>query len=420
MFTRSPMVKTTCLLGIGQILAWGSSYYLGAILADPASRDLDISVPFFFAAFSLALVIAAIVGPLVGNLIDRGHGRRILMGSNCCFAVALVLLGESSGAGTLLIAWALMGIAMGAGLYDAAFSTLIHIHGSGARKAIIGVTLIAGFASTIGWPLSTWLTTDFGWREACFVWAGLQLCVGVPLNIGMPARESEGPTAATERVHELKSTVSKPGQSSKTPTALFLSASTWIAFVFAVTWFVSTAMAAHLPRLLMIDGFGAGTAVAIAALIGPAQVAARLLEFVYARYVGPLTSARMAMLGHPAGVLILTLGGIAAAPVFAILHGLGNGILTVAKGTLPLALFGARGYGRRQGWLMMPATLAQAAAPLVFGLIIERFGLYALWFSAALELLAFLVLLLVKNRRNAQCMARVCHHEEIVNSCIHE
>lgn len=398
-FARSPMFATACMLGVGQVLAWGSSYYLGAILADPLSRDLGVSIPSFFGAFSLSLVIAASVGPTVGKLIDREGGRRVLVGSNLLFAAALTLLGLSHGPGALLIAWALMGIAMGAGLYDAAFSTLIHAYGPGAHRPIIGVTLIAGFASTVGWPLSTWLTTEFGWREACFAWAALQLVVGVPLNTRMPARGRGWITSASRPVDEGSPDAFAPKQPRRTSAARLLPTTTWVAFAFAVIWFVSTAMAAHLPRLLMIGGLGATAAVAIAALIGPAQVAARLLEFSYARQVGPLTSARIAMLGHPAGVLTLALGGLAAAPLFVILHGLGNGILTVAKGTLPLALFGPNGYGRRQGWLMMPATLAQATAPLAFGLIIKRFGFTALWFSAALELLAFAALLMIRNTR---------------------
>lgn len=384
------------------MLAWGSSYYLGAILADPMSGDLGISVSFFFASFSLSLVIAAIVGPLVGRLIDRGHGRQILIGSNFIFAIALWLLGSANGPGSLVVAWTLMGIAMGAGLYDAVFSTLIHIHGSAAHRAIIGITLIAGFASTVGWPISTWLVAEFSWRGACFAWASLHLLIGAPLNMCIPSRRSDSIKYVDQPKYENKPDIISTGQSNKTPARRWLLTSTGVAFAFAVIWFVGTAMAAHLPRLLVIGGFGAGTAVAIAALVGPAQVVARLLEFSYARKVGPLTSARVAMLGHPAGVLVLALGGLAVAPLFAILHGLGNGILTVAKGTLPLALFGPNGFGKRQGWLMMPATLAQAAAPLAFGLIIEGYGFQALWLSAALQLLGFVVLLLIHNKKESE------------------
>jgi hypothetical protein len=171
-----------------------------------------------------------------------------------------------------------------------------------------------------------------------------------------------------------------------------------LAFVFAATWFVSTAMATHLPALLQAAGASLAAAVAAGALVGPAQVGGRLLEFGVLRRVHPLLSARLAALGHPAGVLALLLAGPAAAPLFALLHGAGNGILTIAKGTLPLALFGPQGYGARQGWLVMPARVLQALAPFLYGLAIGAWGAGALWLSAALSLAAFGALLLLRSR----------------------
>ena len=166
-----------------------------------------------------------------------------------------------------------------------------------------------------------------------------------------------------------------------------------LAFVFAATWFVSTAMAAHLPQLLQAGGATLTTAVAVGALIGPAQVGGRLLEFGVLRRVHPLLSARLAALMHPVGAVALTLAGAPAAVLFAVLHGAGNGILTIAKGTLPLALFGPQAYGHRQGLLMVPARIAQALAPWLFGIFLERWGAGALWLSAGLGLLAFFALL---------------------------
>ena len=161
-----------------------------------------------------------------------------------------------------------------------------------------------------------------------------------------------------------------------------------LAFVFAATWFTSTAMAAHLPRLLQGFGIGVAGAVAIAALIGPAQVAARLLEFGLLRRVHPLLSARIAALTHPLGALGLLALGAPAGAAFGLLHGAGNGVLTIAKGTLPLALFGAQGYGHRQGLLMLPARIAQAFAPWLFGIALDRWQGQALWITTALGLLA--------------------------------
>ena len=170
-----------------------------------------------------------------------------------------------------------------------------------------------------------------------------------------------------------------------------------LAFVFAVTWFVSTAMAAHLPRLL--EGVGAAPAVAVVAgaLIGPAQVGARLLEFGFLRGFHPLISARLAALAHPLGAAALLLFSGSAAAAFTILHGAGNGMLTIAKGTLPLAIFGPAGYGFRQGILGAPSRLLQAAAPLLFGLVIDDYGsLVALSVSTSLSLAAFAALLILR------------------------
>jgi hypothetical protein len=162
-----------------------------------------------------------------------------------------------------------------------------------------------------------------------------------------------------------------------------------------VTWFVSTAMAAHLPRLLQAGGASLAAAVAIGALVGPAQVGGRLLEFGVLRHVHPLLSARLAALMHPVGAALLALFGAPLSALFAILHGAGNGILTIAKGTLPLVLFGPQGYGLRQGLLMVPARVAQASAPWLFGLLLDRYGASALWISTALGLAAFAALLLL-------------------------
>lgn len=157
-----------------------------------------------------------------------------------------------------------------------------------------------------------------------------------------------------------------------------------LSFVFAATWFISTAMAAHLPRLTQAAGATAATALLVGTLIGPTQVAARVLEFGWLRKVHSLLSARLASAMHPIGVAMLLLGGPALAPLFGILHGAGKGILTIAKGTLPLVLFGSSGYGARQGWPMVPARVAQALAPLLFGIALDRLQGGALWVTAGL------------------------------------
>jgi predicted MFS family arabinose efflux permease len=376
---------TVASLGAAQTLAWASTYYLPAILAAPMARDLGTTVPTVFAAFSVALIVSALIGPRSGAAIDRLGGRPVLMATSVVFALGLAILGRSQGLPGLFAAWIVIGIGMGSGLYDSAFASLVRLYGKDARTSITGITLIAGFASTAGWPLSTWLETQYGWRNACLTWAVLHVLVGLPLNallpMARPAQFAE-PAAA--------SAASTPATASKVPSRRSLLI---LSFVFAATWFISTAMAAHLPRLMQAAGATAATALLVGTLIGPAQVAARLLEFGWLRKVHPLLSARLASAMHPIGVAMLLLGGPALAPVFGILHGAGNGILTIAKGTLPLVLFGSTGYGARQGWLMIPARVAQALAPFLFGIGLDRLQGGALWVTAGIGLAALLALL---------------------------
>jgi predicted MFS family arabinose efflux permease len=381
-------------LGTTQTLAWASSYYLPAMLAAPMARDLGVGPPTIFAAFSFALLISALLGPYAGRAIDRWGGRPVLMATNLLFALGLVWLGQSHTLWSLFGAWAVLGVGMGSGLYEAAFASLVHMYGRDSRGAISGITLIAGFASTVGWPLSSFLELHFGWRGACLAWAGLHLVLGLPLNFLLASSASPasaGPPSSAGHPQDMDTT-----------TAGSLRASILLAVVFAVTWFISTAMAAHLPRLLMAAGATFSAAVAAGALVGPAQVGARLLEFGLLRRVHPLLSARLATLAHPLGAAALLAVGAPAASVFVILHGAGNGILTIAKGTLPLVLFGPQGYGARQGMLMVPARIAQALAPWLFGLSLDHWGVNALWVSAGLGLLASAALLMLRYRANPQ------------------
>ncbi len=374
-------------LGSTQTLAWASSYYLPAMLAAPMAKDLGIETPTVFAAFSFALLISAFLGPYAGRAIDRWGGRPVLMATNLVFAAGLMLLGTAHSMVGLLVAWAVLGIGMGSGLYEAAFAGLVRVYGRDARGAITGITLLAGFASTVGWPLSAFLEARYGWRGACFGWAALHVVLGLPLNwllpkaatVAAPPSESPEPAASV-------SNASSP-----------LKASILLSVVFAITWFISTAMAAHLPRLLMAGGATLAAAVAFGALVGPAQVGARILEFGLLRKVHPLLSARLATLMHPAGAALLAIAGAPVAAVFVIFHGAGNGILTIAKGTLPLVLFGLKGYGARQGVLMVPARIAQALAPWLFGVCLDRWGAGALWLSAALGLAAFGALMALRS-----------------------
>lgn len=368
-------------LGIAQTIGWASSYYIPAVLAAPMASSFGLSPVWVFGAFSMAMVVSATIGPWAGARIDRIGGRGVLMLSNLIFAAGLALLAAAPSPVVLFVGWAIIGLGMGMGLYEAAFASLAGIYGKEARGPITGITLIAGFASTVGWPLSGLMLASWGWREACLGWALIHLFLALPLNALLP-RGSQKIAAPMPDAAE-----------GPPPPRLGL----WLlAFVFAATWFNSTAMAAHLPALLQAAGASTAVAIAAGALIGPAQVAARILEFGLLRRFHPLASARLAASAHPLAAVCLVVFGGPAAYGFAILHGAGNGILTIAKGTLPLALFGAAGYGARLGWLNAPARLLQAAAPLIFGAALAAWGLQAIWLTAGVGVLATAALFLLR------------------------
>jgi len=367
-------------LGTTQTLAWASSYYLPAILADPIAHDLGISSNWFFAAFSASLVISGLLGPRVGRQIDRVGGRQVLAVSNVILAAGLALLGASTSMWMMCGAWLLLGVGMGLGLYDAAFGALGRIYGDNARKAITGITLIAGFASTVGWPLSTLGLETIGWRETCFAWAAAHVLIGLPLNmLLLPATVPERRTAGP---------VVKPHIPIDRTMVL-------LSFAFAAAWTVTSAMAAHLPRI--VETFGATPAQAVFAgmMIGPAQVAARVLEASTLSRFHPLFSTRLACITHPIGACVIGIFGGGAAAAFALLHGAGNGILTIARGTLPLAIFGPENYAYRLGLIGAPSRIAQALAPLGFGLLIEPMGRGVIVVSSLLSVSALIALTLL-------------------------
>lgn len=385
-----PLTRHVLLLGGGQTLGYASSYYLPALLAAPMAQDTGLPLAWAFAAFSLALIVSGVVGPAAGRAIDRYGGRRVLLLSNLLFASGLLAMAGAQGPVSLLAAWGVLGLAMGAGLYESAFAALVGLHGHGARGGITGITLLGGFASTVGWPLSAWMEVHWGWRGACLGWAALHLLVGLPLHALLPrqspARPHPGnaPTRFDSASVRTLPTLPAPARAKRTTLILSL--------VFAVAWFGSTALATHLPQLLQEAGLALPHAVAVASLVGPAQVAGRLLDFGLLRRLHPLLAARLAAAAHPVGAVLLLLLGAPAALAFTLLHGAGNGVLTIAKGTLPLLYFGTQGYGERQGVLMVPARIAQALAPVVFGALMQRVGVAALLLTALLGALAWLAL----------------------------
>jgi len=384
--TERNRLAVILVLGTTQTLAWASSFYLPAILGDRIAEDLEMSSTWFFAVFSAALVVSALVGPRVGRTVDTVGGREVLAVSNVVLAAGLAILAFAHSQLMLWSAWMVLGLGMGIGLYDTAFAALGRIYGSEARSAITGITLLAGFASTVGWPLTAWGASELGWRETCLAWAATHIVVGLPLNLLLP--KSTRVATADEAV--------TPHISLDRPMIV-------LGLAFAASWAVVTAMAVHLPRLLEAAGASTVQAVAAGALIGPSQVGARVLEASFMKRFHSMVSARLSVALHPIGAAVLALFGAAAASApFTVLHGSGSGILTIARGTVPLAIFGVENYGYRLGLLGVPTRVATAAAPLLFGLLIDKYGAGALVFSSALSIAAFAGLCSLRIERRSQ------------------
>ncbi len=322
------MTRVVLALGAARTLAWASTYYLLAVLAAPIARDLGLARWEVFSVCSGALLLTAVLGPPVGRAIDARGGRPVLLASVFVLAGGLALLAMAQGFWTLCLAWAVLGLGMTMGLYDAAFAALAWLYEGNARGPITGITLIAGFASTLGWPLSAVMLAEWGWRGACWGWAATLRGVALPLVLSLP--RAGPPPCKGEPAHP-----APPGRARR--------AAVLLAFAFGVTGFVSTALSQHLPAILVAAGAAPAAAIAAAALMGPAQVGARVLEFGLLRRVHPMPAARGAQLAHPLGAVALVMLGAPAAAVFAVLHGAGNGLLTIARGTLPLAVFGPAG-----------------------------------------------------------------------------
>lgn len=345
--------RITLALGTVEVISWGVSFYLPAVITNPAAASLHASKIAIVGGFSWALLAAGLIAPHVGRRIDRVGGRQIVAASALVIATGLVLIAAAPDLILWYVGWTVLGAGMSAGLYDAAFATIGRLLGTDSAPAITGVTLIAGFASTIFWPLGVALLPVLGWRGLLLFYAGLQLAVNLPLVLWFVPAAGALPAAADPEPAELEAAPAAPAERTKALACL----STF----FTVRWLITSAIAVFVLPLLGGIGFTRGQAVFVAALFGPSQVAGRLLDYVLSARIGLLTRARIAAALMPAGILVLALHGPAVA--FAICYGLSNGVLTINRGTLPMAIFGPEGYATLLGWLAMPVLLAQAAAP---------------------------------------------------------
>ena len=352
------------VLGVTQILSWGTIFYTPVLIVPLIAAQRGWSISFAMGGFSVGLLVAGLVAPFVGRSIDRFGGHVVMTIGSLIGALGLFLIVHAGQPIAYYGVWMLLGVAMAANLYDAAFATLGRIFGFAARRPITALTLVGGFASTVSWPVSHFLIERAGWTGAYLVYAALLACVSAPLHaFALPRTRfeadarSQGDGAAAVKVLPPRGL----------PFILVASA-------FATYAFVPSGLSAHLLAIFGRSGIDPGTVVWIGALFGPAQVGARLIEFAFGRDVHPLWVVRFALSSLLCGFVMLALLGISpgTAAAFALMFGGANGLVTITRGAVPLALFGAFGYGRLMGRLAAPFLLMQSAAPLVLAFVVER------------------------------------------------
>lgn len=382
-----PRWQVISALGIFEILAWGSSVYLPAVLALPISKETEWPLPWVVGGVSVGLLVSAASSPRVGATIAARGGRSVLATGAVLLASGLAILGLSPNLPIFLAGWVVIGFGMGMSLYDPAFATLVRLYRSEARSAITTLTLWGGFASTVCWPLSAVMVEHLGWRGACLAYAGLHLCVTLPLALVFLPR-TEVAAAGTARNE-------KPRPPSAAERRAFLLLTGLLALCSTIFGLVSV----HLLTLLQARGETLAAAVAFGAMVGPSQVGARILEMAGRARHHPLWTLRAAVVLTAIGVcsLAFDLLPIAAAMVF---YGAGNGILSIARGTVPLALFGSETYAAVMGRLARPAQVAQALAPTFGAAILSGAGAHATLIAlSALSLGALGVVSLLRQPR---------------------
>jgi MFS family permease len=353
-------------LGITQILAWGSSYYLPAVLANPIAKDTGWPLAWVIAGLSLGLLIAGLISPLVGRRIHDLGGRPVLIASALLLAAGLTLLAVAPNLPVFIAGWAVMGLGMGAGLYDAAFSTLGRIYGLAARQHITTLTLFGGLASTACWPLSAFFVSELGWRGTCSAYAAIQILVALPVYL-IALKGPVPPLPAEPKAS--KSVLSAPAGTAR-HRALFV----LVAVAIMISSMLSTVISVYLLTLLQSRGLILATAVALGALVGPSQVGARFIEMLVSRYHHPIWTKIASVSLVAIGLLLLWID-IPLAAVCLVCYGAGIGLESIARATLPLSLFGAANYAPIMGRLARPSLIAQAAAPSIAALLIQGLGM---------------------------------------------
>jgi predicted MFS family arabinose efflux permease len=373
---------TVACLGLSQLVSWGISYYLIGLFGDSIATDLRWTSDVVYGGFAWALLVMGLTSPLVGWTIDRRGGRTVMVAGSLLNALGCVGLALCTGPKAYYVAWTCIGLGMRLTLYDAAFAALARIGGPQARGPMSQITFVGGLASTVFWPLGQALADAFGWRGALLAYAGFALLT-VPLHMAIP----------DIRYDEI---APSHGESPRAPLTTSRRDIVLIgglyAIIVTVANFLNAAMSSHMIPILSGLGVAGALAVWISTLRGIGQSLARGAEVLFGRHLNPLSLCLAACTLLPFAFVAGLLSGRSevAAMVFAFAYGAANGLLTIVRGTLPLALFDHRTYGTFVGKLLIPGFILPAAAPLAYALIIARFkSAGALYFSIAAALLAF-------------------------------
>lgn len=358
--------RVVAALGVTQVVSWGTLYYAFAVVMAGVQADLGASAPTVVGAYSLALLVSGFAAAPVGRLIDQRGARLPMAAGSVAATLLLVAFAHVESVAALYLFWAGLGAAMSVVLYEPAFAALALVFRAGLRRAITSLTLIAGFASTVFWPLTQWLEAHLGWRDAVLVLAALNLLLCVPLHaLFLPAKGRGGHAGQAG---------SAEGRARLLRDPRFR----WLAAAFTLHMLAQSSLSVHLLTMLQSQGFTPARAAWLAALVGPMQVAARMLEFAVASRVSAATVGAWAMVSAPLAIACLMVGadGSLWILLFVALYGAGNGVMTIVRGTVPAEIWGREGYGGLAGLMATPVLLMRAAGPLIAAGVLAVSGGY--------------------------------------------
>jgi hypothetical protein len=375
------MMAAVLALGITQITAWGTSYYCLGVLAAPISADTGWSRGFVFLGFTVALLAMGVVSGAVGRAIDRHGARAVMTLGTVLVSAGLFALAHVRSEATYLAVWVFLGLGMRLCLYDAAFAALVQVAPSRGRMAISYLTLFGAFASSVFWVIGHALNQRVGWRQTLVLFALINLVICLPLHwFGLARRERPGRGAAAPGATTAPADGPPlEGRARSVAIALF-------ALIMSLNGFVFGVVSVQLVSLLEAAGLATATAVWVASLKGVAQFGGRVVEITFARTLRAITVGRIAVGVLPPSLLLLLVGTghVPLVVAFTLLMGASQGVITIVRGAVPLALFGARGYGAVLGVIATPVLVVNAASPTLFAWIVDRWG----WHVGRASLLA--------------------------------